>query len=48
MENSDSYSKTSEILWQFYRDEPALTDMTLLLIFLPILIIVIRSNSNGN
>ena len=50
MEHSDSYSKTSEILWQFYRDEPALTDNDVLLIFLPISIIVIRSekNSNGN
>ena len=26
MEHSDSYSKTSESLWQFYRDEPASTD----------------------
>ena len=24
MEQSDAYSKTSESLWQYYRDEPAL------------------------
>ena len=26
IEHSDSYSKTSGILWQYYRDEPALTN----------------------
>ena len=26
MEYSNKYSKTSQILWQYYRDEPALTD----------------------
>ena len=26
IEYSDNYSKTSESLWQYYRDEPALTD----------------------
>ena len=32
MEHSDSYSKT-EILWQFYRDEPALTDNDVIIDF---------------
>ena len=26
IEYSDNYSKTSGSLWQYYRDEPALTD----------------------
>ena len=26
VEYSDNYSKTSRSLWQYYRDEPALTD----------------------
>ena len=26
IEYSDNYSKTSGILWQYYRDEPALTN----------------------
>ena len=26
IEYCDNYSKTSESLWQYYRDEPALTD----------------------
>ena len=32
MEHSDSYSKT-ETLWQFYRDEPALTDNDVIIDF---------------
>ena len=27
VEYSDNYSKTSESLWQYYKDEPALTDV---------------------
>ena len=38
------YSKTSGSLWQYYRDEPALDNVTILLIFLLTMIIVFRSN----
>ena len=27
IEYGDNYSKTSDSLWQYYRDEPALTDV---------------------
>ena len=36
IEYSDNYSKTWRGLWQYYRDEPALTDIDTL------------SNSHGN
>ena len=43
IEYSDNYSKTSGSLWQYYRDEPFLDDMmVLLLIFLLMIIAVLR------
>ena len=45
IEYSDNYSKTSGSLWQYYRDEPFLDDMmVLLLIFLLMIIAVLRLN----
>ena len=44
---SDTYSKISGSLWQFYRDEPAKTTITIILTFLMITIIVFRSNLNS-
>ena len=44
---SDTYSKISGSLWQFYRDEPAKTIITIILTFLMITIIVFRSNLNS-
>ena len=45
IEYSDNYSKTSESLWQYYRDEPALTDAGTILSYL-VLIIVLDLNLN--
>ena len=47
IEFSDAYSKTSESLCQYYRDEPALDNITTSFIFLLITIIVFRSNLNS-
>ena len=44
IEYMNIYSKTSGSLWQYYRDEPALDNVTILLIFLLTMIIVFRSN----
>ena len=46
IEYSNAYLKTPESLWQYYRDEPAIELITILLIFLIITIIVIHSNLN--
>ena len=45
IEYSDVYLETSS-LWQYYRDEPALDNNTIL-VFLLIAIIVFRSNLNN-
>ena len=44
IEYSDAYLKTSESLWQYYKDEPALDNNGSILIFLMITIIVLHSN----
>ena len=44
IEYMNIYSKTFGSLWQYYRDEPALDNVTILLIFLLTMIIVFRSN----
>ena len=44
IEYMNIYLKTSRSLWQYYRDEPALDNVTILLIFLLTMIIVFRSN----
>ena len=38
IEYSDIYLKKSETLWQYYRDEPALTALTIFSIFLLIVV----------
>ena len=47
IEYSDAYSNTSGSLWQYYRDEPVQTIITILLIFLLITIIAFHSNLNS-
>ena len=47
LEYTDIYSKKSGMLWQYYRDGPALNDNNILLILLSIKIIVICSNLNS-
>ena len=46
IEYSNAYSKTSESLWQYYRDEPSIDDNDKSILLL-IAIIVIYSNLNG-
>ena len=46
IEYSGNYSKTSRILWHYYRDEPFLkANIVLLMIFLLIIITVLRLSS---
>ena len=47
IEYSNSFSKTSGSLYQYYRDEPALNNNAILLVFLVITIAVFRSNVNS-
>ena len=47
IEYSNACSKTSESLWQYYRDEPSLNDNNNVLTFLQIKIIVFHSNLNS-
>ena len=46
IEYSDNYIKTSGSLWQYYRDESALTLMLSLLLIFMLLIIVLRVSLN--
>ena len=46
IEYSDNYIKTSGSLWQYYRDEPALTLMLSLLLIFMLLITVLRVSLN--
>ena len=46
IEYSGNYIKTSGSLWQYYRDEPALTLMLSLLLIFMLLITVLRVSLN--
>ena len=47
LEYSDTYSKTSGISWQYYRDEPGLNNSGFIIDFLADNNIVLRSNLNS-